>query len=108
MVRPDKHGRHEVGPADFAAGGAASSGQGGAPPPSGSARLGKSWLIILIAGISLVLLFPIGFGAASAVRSRRSRMRYVRSQSRTLPPLPTSAQGTSEPAGSGGVGAQPH
>jgi hypothetical protein len=108
MVRPDKHGRHEVGPADYAAGAAASSGQGGAPPPSGSARLGKSWLIILIAGISLVLLFPIGFGAASAVRSRRSRMRYMRSQSRTLPPLPTAAKGTSDPTGSGGVGAQPH
>jgi hypothetical protein len=107
MVRPDKHGRHEVGPADFAAGAAAASGQGGAPPPSGSARLGKSWLIILIAGISLVLLFPIGFGAASAVKSRRSRMRYMRSQSRTLPPLPSNAKGTSE-TGSGGVGAQPH
>lgn len=108
MVRPDKHGRHEVGPADFAAGAAASSGQGGAPPPSGSARLGKTWLIILVLGISLALLFPIGFGTVSALRSRRSRMRYARSQSRTLPPLPSRAQGTSEPAGGGGVGARPH
>jgi hypothetical protein len=108
MARPDKHGRHEVGPADFAAGAAAQSGQGSAPPPSGSARLGKTWLIVLVAGIALALLFPLGFGAASALRSRRSRRRYVRSQSRTLPPLPSTPQGTSEPAGGGGVGAQPH
>jgi hypothetical protein len=108
MVRPDKKGRHEVGPADFAAGAAASSGQGGAPPPGGSARLGKTWLIVLVVGISLALLFPIGFGTASALRSRRSRIRYARSESRTLPPLPRRGQGTSEPAGGGGLGAQRH
>jgi hypothetical protein len=108
LARPDKHGRHEVGPADFAAGAAAQSGQGSAPPPSGSARLGKTWLIILVVGIALALLFPLGFGAASALRSRRSRRRYVGSQSRTLPPLPGTAQGTSEPAAGGGVGAHRH
>ena len=106
MARPDKHGRHEVGPADFAAGAGAQSGQGGAPPPSDSARLGKTWLIILVAGIALALLFPIGFAAVSGVRSRRSRMRYMRSQSRTLPPLPGAAQGSSEPASGAGIGAQ--
>jgi hypothetical protein len=88
LARPDKHGRHEVGPADFAAGAAAQSGQGGTPPPGGSARLGKTWLIGLVAGIALLLLFPIGFGVVSAVKSRRSRLRYVRSEPRTLPPLP--------------------
>ena len=108
MARPDKHGRHEVGPADFAAGAAAQSGQGSAPPSSGSARLGKTWLIVLVVGIGLALLFPLGFGAVSALRSRRSRLRYVRSQSRTLPPLPSTAQRPSEPAGGGGVGAQRH
>jgi len=109
MVRPDKKGRHEVGPADYAAGGAAQSGQGGAPPSTdNSARLGKTWLILLVAGIGLVLLFPIGLGIVSAVRSRRSRLRYVRSEPRTLPPLPRPAQGTSEPAGGGGIGAQRH
>ena len=108
MARPDKHGRHEVGPADYAAGVGPQSGQGGATPPGGSARLGKTWLIILVAGIALALLFPLGFGAASALRSRRSRQRYVRSQSRTLPPLPRTPQGTSEPAGSGGIGTQQH
>jgi hypothetical protein len=108
MARPDKHGRHEVGPADFAAGAAAQSGQGSAPPSSGSARLGKTWLIALVVGIGLALLFPLGFGAVSALRSRRSRLRYVRSQSRTLPPLPSTAQRPSEPAGGGGVGAQRH
>jgi hypothetical protein len=111
MARPDKHGRHEVGPADFAAGtgGAGSqSGQGGAPPPSGSARLGKTWLIVLVAGLALALLFPLGFGTAAALRSRRSRMRYVRSEARTIPPLPRSAQGTSDSGGGGGIGAQRH
>jgi hypothetical protein len=110
MVRPDKHGRHEVGPADFAAGaGAASqSGQGGAPPPGDSAKLGKTWLIILVAGLALALLFPLGFGTASALRSRRSRMRYLRSEPRTMPPLPRPTQGTSESAGGGGIGAQRH
>jgi hypothetical protein len=107
MVRPDKHGRHEVGPADFAAGAGAQSGQGGAPPPSDSARLGKTWLIILVVGIALALLFPLGFGIVSALRSRRSRMRYVRSEQRTLPPLPRAGQ-TSEPAGGGGIGAPRH
>jgi hypothetical protein len=97
MQRPDKHGRHEVGPADFAAGGAASGGQGGAPPPGNSARLGKTWLIALVAGIALVLLFPLGFGAVSVVRSRRSRRRYERSEARTMPPLPRTGQSTSEP-----------
>ncbi len=109
MARPDKHGRHEVGPADFAAGAAAQSGQGSAPPSSGSARLGKTWLIVLVVGIALALLFPLGFGAVSVLRSRRSRMRYVRSQSQTLPPLPGTVQRTSEPAGGGaGVGAPRH
>jgi hypothetical protein len=108
MARPDKHGRHEVGPADFAAGAAAQSGQGSAPPSSGSARLGKTWLIVLVVGIGLALLFPLGFGVVSALRSRRSRLRYVRSQSRTLPPLPSTAQRPSGPAGGGGVGAQRH
>ena len=108
MARPDKHGRHEVGPADYAAGGAAQGGQGGAPPPGGSARLGKTWLIALVAGLALVLLFPIGFGVVSAVKSRRSRMRYVRSEARALPPLPRAPQTTSEPAGGGGIGAPRH
>lgn len=108
MARPDKNGRHEVGPADFAAGGAAQGGQGGAPPPDNSARLGKTWLIAIVAAIALALLFPIGYGVVSVVRSRRSKMRYLRSEARTLPPLPRGTQATSEPAGGGGVGARPH
>lgn len=108
MVRPDKHGRHEIGPDDFAAGAASQAGQGGAPPPDNSARLGKTWLIAIVAAIALALLFPIGYGVVSAVRSRRSRMRYVRSEPRTLPPLPRGNQATSEPAGGGGIGARPH
>ena len=108
MARPDKKGRHEVGPADFAAGAGAPSGQGGAPTPSGSARLGKTWLIILVAGIALALLFPLGFAAVSGLRSRRTRRRYVQSQSRTLPPLPGAGPGSSEAAGGAGIGAQRH
>ena len=109
MVRPDKHGRHEVGPADYAAGAASQSGQGNAPPSTGSARLGKTWLIVLVLGIALAVIFPLGFGTVSALRSRRSRMRYVRSESRSLPPLPRAAKGkTSEAAGGGGIGPQRH
>jgi hypothetical protein len=109
FARPDKKGRHEVGPADFAAGPAAQS-SGSAPPPSGhSASLGKVWLFAIAGVIVLVLLFPLGLGVASVIRSRRARQRYqARSEARALPPLPRSAQRSSEPATEAGVGAQRH
>lgn len=106
FARPDKKGRHEVGPADFAAGAAAQS-SGGAPPPSGhSAALGKVWLLAIAGVIVLALLFPVGFAVVSVVRSRRARQQYqARSDARALPPLPRTTQGSSEPAAEAGVGA---
>ena len=92
FARPDKHGRHELGPADYAAGQGASQGsQSAAPPTSGKGRLGTTWLIAAAAAILLALLFPLGFGVVSAIRSRRARRRYLSSEPRTLPPLPRSS-----------------
>jgi hypothetical protein len=110
FARPDKKGRHEVGPADFAAGPAASGSGQGAPPPSGhSASLGKVWLLAIAGVIFLVLLLPLGLGVASVIRSRRARQRYnARSEARALPPLPRSGQGASEPAAEAGAGGPRH
>lgn len=110
FARPDKKGRHEVGPADFAAGAAASSNSQGAPPPSGhGASLGKIWLFAIAGVIVLALLFPLGLGVASVVKARRARQRYhARSEARALPPLPRSAQGSSEPAAEAGAGVPRH
>jgi hypothetical protein len=105
MARPDKHGRHEVGPADFAAGAAAQSGENGGPPPTGRGGLGKMWLAVIGGVILLVLLFPLGFGFVSLIRSRRARRNYRSSASQSLPPLPRSIRSSS---GGGGVGGQRH
>lgn len=86
--RPDAKGRHEVGPADYAAGPAASSGSSAPPPGSGKSTLGNTWLAVAAGAILLALLFPLGFGVASAIRSRRSRLAYARSRGQSLPPLP--------------------
>lgn len=105
---PTKSGRHEVGPADFGAGSAAQS-SGAAPPPSSKgASLGKTWLLAAAAVIILALLFPLGFGLVSMIRSRRARRRYMRSDSRALPPLPQSVQRSSDAAAEAGLGAQRH
>jgi hypothetical protein len=98
FAKPNKSGRHEVGPADFAAGPAGQSSSQGAPPPSGhSASLGTGWLLVVGGVILLVILFPIGFGVLSVLRSRRARRRYVQREARTLPPLPGSVQRSAEP-----------
>jgi hypothetical protein len=107
FARPTTSGRHEVGPADFAAGGAAQSSQGGTPPASGkSASLGKTWLLAAGGVVVLALLFPLGFGVVSVIKSRQARRRYVRSEPRALPPLPRSVQTSSEPPAKAGVGAE--
>jgi hypothetical protein len=109
FARPDKKGRHEVGPADYAAGPGASSGSSSGPPAgSGKSTLGKTWLFVAAGAILLALLFPLGFGVASAIRSRRSRLAYARSRGQELPPLPRAAQSESEPAGGGGLGGGRH
>lgn len=108
FARPDKHGRHELGPADFAAGPAAQGGQSGTPPTDGHGRLGTTWLLVVGGVVILVLLFPVGFGVVSVIKSRRARRRYRQSQSRALPPLPRSPQTPSEPPAGVGAGREPH
>ena len=94
MKRPTKTGTHQVGPQDYAAPGA-SSGQGSSQTSGGT--LGKQWLLVVVGLIGLALLFPLGFGIASALRSRRSRMQYTAAPSPRLPPLPRSLQTSSAP-----------
>jgi hypothetical protein len=80
---PTKHGRREVGPADFAAGSVRSG-----PPPVAKAALGKTWLAAVAALVGLAVLFPVGFGLVSLLRTGRRRRRERRVADRTLPPLP--------------------
>jgi hypothetical protein len=87
MQRPTKSGQHEIGPADFAAGAARST-----PEQATGAALGKKWLLVVVGLIDLVLLFPLGFGIASVVRSRRRRRQYQREREHELPPLPRAAE----------------
>lgn len=86
MQRPTKSGTHQVGPTDFAAGPATG------PPPRGGAMLGKTWLLAAIGVIGLVLLFPLGFGLAFGIRSRRRRWQDARTRDRELPSLPPASR----------------
>ena len=107
FARPTKNGRHEVGPADFAAGTGGQSSQGATPPrTSKSGTLGTKWLLVVGGVVLLALLFPLGFGVVSVIKSRRARRRYVQSEPRELPPLPRSVQTPSEPSAEAGVGAE--
>lgn len=108
FAAPTKSGRHEVGPADFAAGPAQSSNQ--APPTrtSGGNKLGKPWLLAAGGVILLVLLVPLGFGIASILRARRRRRLYAGSEAQELPPLPRGYQQPSQPTGGAPVGGQRH
>ena len=87
MQKPTKTGTHQVGPQDYAAPG---SGQGSAQTSGGT--LGKQWLLIVAGLVGLALLFPLGFGVASTVRSRRRRRQYTEHRNRDLPPLPRPLQ----------------
>lgn len=85
---PTKSGRHEVGPADFAA----SAPSTDSSPPTGHAVLGTAWLAGIGGVIGLVILFPLGLVVVSLVRNRRRRREYERSRERELPPLPPAAR----------------
>jgi len=87
MKKPTKTGMHQVGPQDYAAPSAA-SGQGS---QTSGGTLGKQWLIVIAGLVGLALLFPLGFGVASTVRSRR-RQKQAGHRDRALPPLPRSLQ----------------
>jgi hypothetical protein len=87
MKRPTKTGTHQVGPQDYAA---PPSSQGSSQTSGGA--LGKQWLLVAAGVIGLALLFPLGFGIVSAVRSRRRQRQYREHRDRDLPPLPRSLQ----------------
>jgi hypothetical protein len=108
FAAPTKSGRHEVGPADFAAGPAQSSNQAGPPQTSGGNRLGDTWLLAAGGVVVLALLFPLGIGIASVLRSRRNRKLYAASAPQTLPPLPSRYRAPSQHTGSASTGGQPH
>jgi hypothetical protein len=103
FAAPTKSGRHEIGPADFAAGAAQSSNQAAPPQTAGGEKLGSTWLLAIGGVIVLALLFPLGFGIASVLRAHRSRKLYARSAERELPPLPRSVRTSSQAAGNGAV-----
>jgi hypothetical protein len=88
MQRPTKTGTHQVGPMDYAAQAASSVG----PSQTSGGALGKQWLLLGVGLVGAVLLFPLGLGITSAVRSRRHRRHYTGPRDRDLPPLPHSLQ----------------
>lgn len=104
MKAPTKTGTHQVGPQDYAA--PAASSQGASQTRGGT--LGKQWLLIVAGLVGLVLLFPLGFGIASAVRSRRRQKQYLGHRDRNLPPLPRSLQSSSTPNPTGAVDGPRH
>jgi hypothetical protein len=82
IMNPVRGSTHEVGPADFGAPGAA------AIVPSKPA-LGRSWILPVVAVLSLAVLAPLGLGVAVFVRSRRRKRRQVAEGRTELPPLPS-------------------
>lgn len=104
MRRPTKSGTHQLGPQDYAA----PTASAGPPPRNGGAALGKSWLLAVVGVIGLALLFPIGFGVASGVRSRRRRRQYAMAHERDLPPLPRTMETPAEAAAPSALGGPRH
>jgi hypothetical protein len=88
MKRPTKTGTHQVGPQDYAA--PSASGQGSSQTSGG--KLGKQWLLVIVGLVGLALLFPLGLGVASMIRSRRRQKQYSEHRNRDLPPLPRPLQ----------------
>ena len=83
---PVRNGQHEVGPADFQAPGA------GSGAPASKPRLGHSWLLPVVAVLSLALLIPFGLGLAVFVRARRRRRQQAADPRNVLPPLPSGSR----------------
>jgi hypothetical protein len=106
MRRPTKSGTHQLGPADFAAPTASAS--DGSPPRDSGAILGKAWLLAVVGVIGLAILFPIGLGVASGVRSRRRRRQYALTRDRDLPPLPRTLETSAKASSQGAVGGPRH
>ena len=78
---PVRNGQHEIGPADFQAPG------GTAQPSQAKPRVSSSWLIPIVAILSVALVTPLVIGSVLFVRSRR-RKRGLPEQE--MPSLPSS------------------
>ena len=78
---PVRNGQHEIGPADFQAPG------GTAQPSQAKPRVSSSWLIPIVAILSVALVTPLVIGSVLFVRSRR-RKRGLAEQE--MPSLPSS------------------
>jgi hypothetical protein len=78
---PVRNGKHEIGPADFQAPG------GGGEVPQGKPRVGSSWLIPIVAILSVALITPLVIGGTLFVRSRRRKRSRANEQ---MPGLPSS------------------
>ncbi len=76
-------GRHEVGPADFAA-----QGGGGTPPPPEKPHGARAALLPIVAIVPLVLLVPLILGIVAFFRARRFRRASAADPRNALPPLP--------------------
>jgi hypothetical protein len=78
---PVRNGQHEVGPADFQAP------SGGGEPSQAKPRLSSSWLLPIVAILSVALITPLAVGSVLLVRSRRRKRAREKEQ---MPNLPTS------------------
>jgi hypothetical protein len=82
IMNPVRGSKREIGPADFQAPAAAAV-------VSSKPKLGHSWLVPVVAVLSLAVLAPLGLGLVVFVRSRRRRRRLVAEGRTELPPLPS-------------------
>jgi hypothetical protein len=80
---PVRGSQREIGPADF---NAPSAGRG---QPTGKPRLASTWLLPVVAILSVALLAPLAIGVAVFIRSRRRRRRLIAEGRTELPPLPS-------------------
>jgi len=77
---PVRNGKHEIGPADFAAP------QGASGPSQTKPRLGSSWLVPIVGVLALALVTPLVIGSVVLVRARRRKRAKAPED---MPRLPT-------------------
>jgi hypothetical protein len=77
---PVRNGKHEIGPADFAAP------SGAASPSQSKPRLGSSWLAPIVGILAVALVTPLAIGGFVVVRNRRRKRGRTPEE---MPRLPT-------------------
>jgi len=81
---PVRNGQHEIGPADFQAP------SGGNGPSQSKPRIGSSWLLPIVAILSIALVVPLVLGSTLFVRSRRRKRAVADQEMPRLPSTPGS------------------